>query len=161
MPQLLVVSQEQNKKTSRHVPWFWQDDRRRRSLPLLSPLASTSAFSPCAAGTFACWACWLCSKLCLSLWKKNKIDLSQNNPFFENGLSGLIFCSRQKVKCHLLDLSVLFGLVAQLNLGGFLPFPLTSTLSLQLNTATIEDKAVVITRMLYALIQYLQTNGPT
>jgi hypothetical protein len=55
--------------------------------------------------------------LCLSVDKllqimsiiveKNKIDLSQNDPFFESGLYGLMFCSCQKVKCHLLDLSVL------------------------------------------------------
>ena len=45
----------------------------------------------------------------LSLWKKIKIDLSRNDPFFESGLSGLIFLSRQKNKRSLLDLSVLFG----------------------------------------------------
>ena len=44
---------------------------------------------------------------CLSLWKKIKIDLSRNDPFFESGLSGLIFLSRQKNKRSLLDLSVL------------------------------------------------------
>jgi hypothetical protein len=31
-------------KTSRHVSWFQQDDRRRRSLPLVSPLTRTSCF---------------------------------------------------------------------------------------------------------------------
>ena len=45
---------------------------------------------------------------CLSLWKKIKIDLSRNDPFFESGLSGLIFLSRQKNKRSLLDLPVLF-----------------------------------------------------
>ncbi len=45
---------------------------------------------------------------CLSLWKKIKIDLSRNDPFFESGLSGLIFLSHQKNKWSLLDLSVLY-----------------------------------------------------
>ncbi len=45
---------------------------------------------------------------CLSLWKKNEIDLSRNDPFFESGLSGLIFLSRQKNKRSLLGLPVLF-----------------------------------------------------
>jgi hypothetical protein len=30
------------------------------------------------------------------LWKKNEIDLSQNDGFLGDGLSGLSFCSCQK-----------------------------------------------------------------
>ena len=40
---------------------------------------------------------WMSGSIsCLSLWKKNKIDLSLNDPFFESGLSGLIFCPAKK-----------------------------------------------------------------
>jgi hypothetical protein len=41
------------------------------------------------------------------LWKKNEINLSRNDGFLGNGLSGLSFCSRQKARCDLLDLPVL------------------------------------------------------
>jgi hypothetical protein len=41
------------------------------------------------------------------LWEKNEIDLSQNDGFLGDGLSGLSFCSRQKDRCDLLDLPVL------------------------------------------------------
>ncbi len=51
-----------------------------------------------------------CSKSCSSLWKKNEIDLSQNDGFLGDGLSGLSFCSRQKARCDLLDLPVLYYL---------------------------------------------------
>ncbi len=48
-----------------------------------------------------------CSESWLSLWKKNEMDLSQNDGFLGDGLSGLSFCSRQKDRCDLLDLPVL------------------------------------------------------
>jgi hypothetical protein len=48
-----------------------------------------------------------CSKSCLLLWKK-KNDLSRNDSFLGDSLSGLSFCSRQKARCDLLDLPVLF-----------------------------------------------------
>ncbi len=50
-----------------------------------------------------------CSESWLSLWNKNEIDLSRNDGFLGDGLSGLSFCSRQKDRCDLLDLPVLFG----------------------------------------------------
>ena len=37
-----------------------------------------------------------CSKSCLSVWKKNEINLSRNDGFFGDGLSGLKIYSRQK-----------------------------------------------------------------
>ncbi len=40
----------------------------------------------------------------LIMWKKNEIDLSRNDGFLGDGLSGLSFCSRQKARCDLLDL---------------------------------------------------------
>jgi hypothetical protein len=39
--------------------------------------------------------------------EKNEIDLSRNDVFLGDGLSGLSFCSRQKDRCDLLDLPVL------------------------------------------------------
>jgi hypothetical protein len=41
------------------------------------------------------------------VWKKNEIDLSRNDGFFGDGLSGSIFCSRQDDGWYLLDLPVL------------------------------------------------------
>ncbi len=43
----------------------------------------------------------------LIIVKKNEIDLSRNDGFFCDSLSGLSFCSRQKARCDLLDLPVL------------------------------------------------------
>ncbi len=40
--------------------------------------------------------------------KKNEINLSRNDGFFGDGLSGSIFCSRQDDGWYLLDLPVLF-----------------------------------------------------
>jgi hypothetical protein len=39
---------------------------------------------------------------------KNEIDLSRNDGFLGEGLSGLSFCSCQKDRCDLLDLPVLY-----------------------------------------------------
>jgi hypothetical protein len=39
--------------------------------------------------------------------EKNEIDLSRNDGFLGDGLSGLSFCSRQKDRYDLLDLPVL------------------------------------------------------
>jgi hypothetical protein len=41
---------------------------------------------------------------------KNEIDLSRNDSFLGDGLSGLSFCSRQKDRCDLLDLPVLYAI---------------------------------------------------
>jgi hypothetical protein len=41
--------------------------------------------------------------------KKNEIDLSRNDGFLGDGLSSLSFCARQKARCDLLDLPVLFA----------------------------------------------------
>ncbi len=58
-----------------------------------------------------------CSESWLSLWKKNKIDLSRNDSFLDDGLSGLSFCSRQKDRCDLLDLPVLYSYVIPQGFG--------------------------------------------
>ncbi len=46
-------------------------------------------------------------QIMLIIVEKNEIDLSRNDGFFGDGLSGLSFCSRQKARCDLLDLPVL------------------------------------------------------
>ncbi len=46
-------------------------------------------------------------QIMLIIVEKNEIDLSQNDGFLGDGLSGLSFCSRQKARCDLLDLPVL------------------------------------------------------
>ena len=65
------------------------------------------AFPFMLAGTFYAYQRTSCSKSCLSEWKKNEIDLSRNDGFFGDGLSGSIFCSRQDDGWYLLDLPVL------------------------------------------------------
>ena len=46
-------------------------------------------------------------RILLIIVEKNEIDLSRNDGFLGDGLSGLSFCSRQKARCDLLDLPVL------------------------------------------------------
>jgi hypothetical protein len=50
----------------------------------------------------------------LIIVEKNEIDLSQNDVFLGNGLSGLSFCSCQKARCDLLDLPVLYIMLARI-----------------------------------------------